>query len=681
MSSHCKYCGHECSSVSSLISNTCEQYPDGSNKGKHEPCTAKQLKSFSELIEEYDFSIPSYQRAYSWTEKQVSLFIADLAEHAQSMTQYYLGHYILESKSNLERVDGRIPADIVDGQQRLTTVAIFLAVCRSLSNTHNFRNLRLSVVEYDRERFDEILIPDTLKILAIQEEFQEATASLERVVFAIQTFYKSFFGKQNKPSLLSIEKIDAYLDVISNAAVSVGVYKSKAVAAQIFELHNTRGVLLTETEKVKALLMKYVYLNNMEEDVAAIQDSFAKVFKLEEKAALVSFRGEMTIDDILAHHLRAVDGGKKRESYTQPQSVEGENGCVNYVRKKLEEFDNNRQEGVIYAKNLASEFAKSMNLVSVIFVKQDEKEPLIGDVILLDQRRSMIFLLRYFRAFDAENISADNTLLRRWESFLFLWDCHDVFYNMKADKKDSFAKIFDRIQDSHTEVSKMLQDYYLGNENFAYRKYKRESNNGEIASISGLAAIFGDYIERLNDHLLHRAYTWGHWHGRYKYLLYKYEIEMTEGNVDQVRSSLRGLFKENDVTLDHIVPHELEWKELSENGAKDDNKENWDSDDRDQAESIWKEIQKSIDGIGNLVILSRSSNSSLQNMSPIIRSAEYKNLGLVSISYQEVSTWKPRNQWVDKEKDSWQAKIKERGLRLLTKMNAYFTAQRTWNDE
>ena len=136
----------------------------------------KMISAFSELIEEYEFFIPDYQRAYSWTEEQVSLFIADIAEHAgnaDKKTQYYLGHYILEDDKN-----GKYA--IVDGQQRLTTVAIFLAVCQSLKNSPaSLLPLRLSVVEYDNNRFQELLLPSNLTDLMNAEgRHNEATASL-----------------------------------------------------------------------------------------------------------------------------------------------------------------------------------------------------------------------------------------------------------------------------------------------------------------------------------------------------------------------------------------------------------------------------------------------------------------------------------------------------------------------
>lgn len=649
---------------------------------------------FYELVEEYEFVIPNYQRAYSWTEKEIELFIADIAEHtdmaeqagnADKKPQYYLGHYILEEDEN-----GHF--SIVDGQQRLTTVKIFLAVCQSLKKSSTPPlSLSLDVVAYDNARFKELLSRSSLDAFLLNQEqrLPESTASLRRVVSAIQTLLESFLPdkKQHQQGLLSKSKIDAYIDVIREAAVSVGIYKNKAVAAQIFELHNTRGVLLTETEKVKALLMKYVYLNSTEgdRDVNEIQNAFAKAFELEERAADASFRGEMSLDDILAHHLRAIDDGKDKASFTRPQSVEGENGCLSYVRTKLKEFDN-RESRIQYAKALASEFATSMELVSKKFVNQDKNEPLIGDVILLDQRRSMIFLLRYFRAMPNDEI-ADHLLLKRWESFLFLWDFHDIFYNMKHQRKESFEEIFKNLIPKECgQVAGLLGKYYSGETNFAHWPYKlrKRDDKGVDVEIAGLGEIFPAFITRLNiaESLLHRAYIWGHWHARYKYWLYKYEIDKASSDqANQVRTSLRKLFKDNEVTLDHIVPRELEWKELSRKAEADkpDNIiDGWeDTEDKMQAKEEWEHILKTIDGIGNLVLLSRSHNASLQNIAPYKRAADYRRLKLASVSYREVAEWKARKSWSD-DNDPWHVRIESRGKRLIGWMVEYFTDKSTW---
>lgn len=634
------------------------------------------INTFSELAKNYEFFIPNYQRAYSWTEKEISLFIADISEHAGKKTQYYLGHYILEKSEDTN--DKKMA--IVDGQQRITTVAIFLAVCQYLKGSSSpLLPLRLTVVDYDETRFKELILPFNLKVLPIEADNQteEPTASLTRVALAIKTFLKSFSSEKQQKTTLFHARIGDYIDVIQKAAVSVGIYNDKAVASQIFELHNTRGVLLTETEKVKALLMKYVYLNSPQGnlDVAGIQESFATVFKLEENASHGSFRGQMRLDDILAHHLRAIDDGKDKEKYTQPLNVEGENGCLAYVRKKLLELGS--EEGIEYAKSLASEFARSMELISWNFVEHDKIEPLIGDVILLDPRRSMIFLLRYFRLLSSDQ-KVNQVLLKRWESFLFLWDFHDAFYNMKASKKDSFPEIFDLINNQgYVHIAGLIGEYYSGKKDFApSRPFQISEKNEKEENIltKGLEPVFLAYISRITDHILHSAYNWGHWHGRYKYWLYKFEIQNASfEQADMIRSSLRDLYKKNDVTLDHVVPHELEWKELSIKGNQDNNIDSWDDEDKNQAIKNWEEIGKTIDGIGNLVLLSGPINSSLSNTAPSKRATVYNSCHLESVSYKEVGNW---SNPID-----WHAKITARGNCLLKWMKDYFTDKATWVDE
>jgi hypothetical protein len=124
------------------------------------------------------------------------------------------------------------------------------------------------------------------------------------------------------------------------------------------------------------------------------------------------------------------------------------------------------------------------------------------------------------------------------------------------------------------------------------------------------------------------------------------------------------------VTLDHIVPHGLAWAELSVKGETGDIKGWTDQNDVKQAEEKWDNISKVIDGIGNLVLLGRSNNASLQNIAPSKRTAEYESWNLKSVSYKEVATWK--------DPTEWQAKIEYRGNDLIKWMEDYFTTKATW---
>ncbi|HQQ02843.1 MAG TPA: DUF262 domain-containing protein, partial [Bacteroidales bacterium] len=74
--------------------------------------------------------VPTYQRAYSWdtefdkskTQKHVNVFLSDLEDYNKSLasTPYYFGHFLFEEKSESN-------FGVIDGQQRLTTIVIFLS--------------------------------------------------------------------------------------------------------------------------------------------------------------------------------------------------------------------------------------------------------------------------------------------------------------------------------------------------------------------------------------------------------------------------------------------------------------------------------------------------------------------------------------------------------------------------
>ena len=88
--------------------------------------------TFSDLLGLKKFKIPDYQRAYAWEEKQINLFVSDLVEYEKNIhatnKKYYLGHFIFE-KNDLNN-----EFEVVDGQQRLTTIFLFMLVLYQSKN-------------------------------------------------------------------------------------------------------------------------------------------------------------------------------------------------------------------------------------------------------------------------------------------------------------------------------------------------------------------------------------------------------------------------------------------------------------------------------------------------------------------------------------------------------------------
>ncbi len=341
------------------------------------------------FIKATKLKVPSYQRAYAWETEQLNQFISDMLEMVDK-GGYYYGHFILEKTT-----DG---FDIIDGQQRLTTFILFLIVCRLLKS-EGFENYisKFETVDYDQEAFkcvQERLI-DTNEEWKIEdfELISDQTSSIQRILFALNYFRKLFKDGKSEFKLDSA-KIDDYVKTFTQAHISTHITDSKAIAVQIFELQNTRGIKLSLIEKVKSTLMKAVYLNAESEKkdgiISNIQKNFAEIYRLEEAVSLNAFRGELTLEDILLHHLRIVDDGAKiaatdKNIFNSPSKHgDKEKSILSYLDKQI--CEKSPLSVVEYITLLTNNFKISVEIVSKELPKKDKENRLIGDVLILRQK-------------------------------------------------------------------------------------------------------------------------------------------------------------------------------------------------------------------------------------------------------------------------------------------------------
>ncbi len=92
---------------------------------------AKEQPVAKIFSDDYVFSIPDYQRPYSWTTEQAQDLLEDLRGYIKAnpgevsdKPSYFLGSIVLIKSTSPE-------ADVVDGQQRLTTLTLLLAAIRA----------------------------------------------------------------------------------------------------------------------------------------------------------------------------------------------------------------------------------------------------------------------------------------------------------------------------------------------------------------------------------------------------------------------------------------------------------------------------------------------------------------------------------------------------------------------
>lgn len=227
-----------------------------------------------------------YQRAYSWEEKQWDEFLEDLKEATKSDNHYFFGNVLLE-KSNNE------VSDIIDGQQRVTTIIIFArALCNELQNRAKTETLKsnmsnkefiqyiqedylinrnkpkLEAVEYDRDYFRDFIIKgDSAK-------HEPQTPSQERIKNAKEFFEKKLKDTKN----FSTDNLLAIFEAMEKAELIQITFKEKKDSVLMFELQNNRGKDLTNMEKLKSYLAYQIYTYCGEEAENKLDD-ITKVFE------------------------------------------------------------------------------------------------------------------------------------------------------------------------------------------------------------------------------------------------------------------------------------------------------------------------------------------------------------------------------------------------------------------
>lgn len=105
------------------------------NQPKLKPIEAGEVQLGKLFTAEFDFAIPDYQRPYSWGSDETLQLLDDLQGSLDRDTDepYFLGSVVLVKEK------GQPAAEVIDGQQRLTTLTIILAVLRDLATDVSLR--------------------------------------------------------------------------------------------------------------------------------------------------------------------------------------------------------------------------------------------------------------------------------------------------------------------------------------------------------------------------------------------------------------------------------------------------------------------------------------------------------------------------------------------------------------
>jgi Protein of unknown function DUF262/Protein of unknown function (DUF1524) len=239
-----------------------------------EPINASQQSLVRIFSDEFAFTIPPYQRPYAWGEEQVRELLADISSaldealFTKDPVTYFLGSIVLIKKP------GSPNADVVDGQQRLTTLTILLAVLRDLSNGKTAAKRHAYICEEgdtdkgtkDRYRLAPRRQDADFFKMNVQEEGTTAKLSGEEGGSESQCLMaaNAFFFRNSLKKWDAKRRDDLFAFLVQRCYLVVISVSSVDTAHRVFTVLNARGLDLTATDILKADLLDRVATENEE---------------------------------------------------------------------------------------------------------------------------------------------------------------------------------------------------------------------------------------------------------------------------------------------------------------------------------------------------------------------------------------------------------------------------------
>lgn len=238
------------------------------------------------LFQSSFFKIPRFQRPYSWDKGNVEDFWADIV--ASGKREHFIGSMVFYTEGSDQELF------VVDGQQRLTTITIFLAALRDILPEAGEGNLadgiqgvieRLDIgakkrfvlltessfpyfQEYVQKKgAPELKIDPSDEEKGIKAAYDYAIVGFRDIVDKARTSELSIGRRKKKVR----SKLEACRDALLSLDLIVVQLNNENDAHVVFETLNTRGRDLEPKDLVKNLLTKFLPTKSSEIDPAKIK--------------------------------------------------------------------------------------------------------------------------------------------------------------------------------------------------------------------------------------------------------------------------------------------------------------------------------------------------------------------------------------------------------------------------
>lgn len=303
---------------------------------------------------DFDYVIPSFQRPYAWTEEEAGALFDDLYDFyitESDEEQYFLGSIVLVKEED------KPLAEVIDGQQRLTTLTILLAAITSKlsgDDRSDFNSYiiepgrasqgiaskpRLRIRERDNDFFKKYIqfmkFKDLFKLNSDNQDTEAKTNIIKNAMLLMDRIERKFSTEEEIICFGSYLVQRCFLVAVSTP--------TRQAAFRIFSVMNNRGMSLLATDIIKADI------------IGAIRESWHTEYnnKWEEMEAEVGRNG---FNDLFGH-IRMVIAKVKAKKALQDE-------FYNVVFPSSDGRDISEKEAINFIDNILSPYSEAYRVVT-----------------------------------------------------------------------------------------------------------------------------------------------------------------------------------------------------------------------------------------------------------------------------------------------------------------------------
>lgn len=227
------------------------------------------------LSPKFLFEIPDYQRAYSWTTENLKQLVDDINDSInlnsgrefENFEPYFIGSIVLCGKEYKDDGWGRY--DVIDGQQRLTSLIMLIATIRDMIQNEEYKkvlasliyqeanelmgikeNIRVRVRGKEEEFFKKYVLAENGTNLIDEIDREDLTETKMNMLNALEVFKASF--KDENGDILD-EKLNNFIKYLLQKVVLVVIKTNSFESAfRLFNVINARGLPLTNADLLKS---------------------------------------------------------------------------------------------------------------------------------------------------------------------------------------------------------------------------------------------------------------------------------------------------------------------------------------------------------------------------------------------------------------------------------------------